>query len=190
MYLSSKMRFNLIKVHTILGVFFLPLAMMFLISGALYTFDVKGELEKLTYKVERQTPIVMTLDVVRPIVEQELAKRGIALPKNSPKMKRKKGRLQFRWSDMDHRIRFSLSADSNVGFLRISTPSLYHRFTQLHFANGSLLFKVIAAVMVAVLIVQFLMGIVVSLRSTKMRKLMLVSLFSGFGVFVILIVVG
>jgi len=190
MYLSSKLRFNLIKIHTMLGVFFLPLALMFLISGALYTFDVKGELEKLSYRVERQAPIVMTLDVVRPIVEGELAKRGIALPENSPKIKRKKGRLQFRWSDMDHRIRFSLSADPNIGFLRISTPSLYHRFAQLHFANGSLLFKIIAAVMVIVLIVQFLMGIVVSLRSPKMRKLMLVSLLTGFGVFAVLVVVG
>ncbi len=87
---------------------------------------------------------------------------------------------------MDHRICFSLSAGPTVGFLRISTPSLYHRFAQLHFANGSLLFNVIAAAMIVVLIVQFLMGIVVSLRSTIMRKLMFISLFSGF----VMLVVG
>ena len=47
----------LIKIHALLAAFILPVAIMFFVTGALYTWDIKGGYETATQELHLKKPI-------------------------------------------------------------------------------------------------------------------------------------
>ena len=44
-------RFTLIKIHMLLAAFIFPVAVMFLVTGGLYTWEIKGSYDEHEYDV-------------------------------------------------------------------------------------------------------------------------------------------
>jgi len=42
-------RMLIIQLHAVLACFFMPMALLYFISGALYSFDIKGDVDKQVY---------------------------------------------------------------------------------------------------------------------------------------------
>ncbi len=45
-------RSKIIRWHMLLAIFLLPLALIYFISGALYTLDIKGSIQKETFSLQ------------------------------------------------------------------------------------------------------------------------------------------
>jgi len=50
-------RSTLMKIHALLAAFILPAAVMFFVTGALYTWGIKGDYDTTTHKINLEKPL-------------------------------------------------------------------------------------------------------------------------------------
>ena len=62
------------KARSLLAAFILPIALMFFITGALYTWGIKGNYHKTTYEINLSNPLQDSLSVLVTLATKELTK--------------------------------------------------------------------------------------------------------------------
>ncbi|HEY3487799.1 MAG TPA: hypothetical protein VGL10_07010, partial [Gammaproteobacteria bacterium] len=79
-------RILLVQIHTVLAGFFFVTGFLFLITGGLMTFGLKGEDETAVYPLHLSEPMPQDRDSLLRLAEQELVARHMSLPKGKAKM--------------------------------------------------------------------------------------------------------
>lgn len=64
-------RSTLMKVHALLAAFILPAAIMFFVTGALYTWGIKGNYDTSTHELHLKKPIQGELDELITLAKKE-----------------------------------------------------------------------------------------------------------------------
>lgn len=181
------MTLALIRLHTILAGFFFPAALVFAITGGLYTFGNKGEYVSDNRSFSLELPITPDLDELKAqatrVISEEF-KRD--LPTGSVSMRKLGGAWQFEWTGS--RADFTLESTSTPGEYKASyKATTWHRyFVQLHKAKGGTPFKIMAGGLAIALISLFASGVAISLGRPQLRRLLTISFVGGLAAFVAL----
>ena len=176
-------RSTLMKTHTALAAFILPVAIMFFVTGAFYTWGVKGSYETTVYKLDLQKPIEEEVSKLVKLVTQELEKQNMETPSGQAKIKRMGTYFSLEWTGSNKDIILEPTKKPLIAKLKIKNTSWYRQFVQLHKAKGGTPFKVYATIFATALLLLLITGFVMAWQITKLRKITLFSASLGIVVF-------
>jgi hypothetical protein len=178
-------RSSLMKIHMLLAAFVLPVAIMFLITGGLYTWGQKGSYVSESVDLALDQPLADDEAVLTGLVRQALAERGLDTPSGGAKVKQAGTSYLFEWTGADMDIELEPTADPLVARLKIKDTTWYRHLVQLHKAKGGQLFKVLAAIFAISLLLILLSGFVMAMQLPKYRGQALAAMATGFAVFIL-----
>ena len=178
----------LMKVHTLLAVFLLPVAIMFFVTGALYIWEIKGEQEKYNHNINLETSFSGELTEFVLLTENKLNALNFPIPTGEPKIKEKGEKITFEWSGSAIEVKVETTPEMLIAKMEVKKSSWYRHLVQLHKAKGGLLFKLYATLLSIALLVLLLTGFIMAWQIPKLRKLTAVTTLSGLLVFLILVI--
>jgi hypothetical protein len=181
-------RSTLMKVHALLAAFILPVAIMFFVTGALYTWGIKGDYDTTTHEVNLNTPIQGELSELIAIVTEELKKHDIDTPTGKAKIKKIGDAFKLEWTGSKADVILEPTSKPLIAMLQIKETSWHRQFVQLHKAKGGEPFKAYAVIFATALLLLLISGFTMAWQMPKLRKLTLASALLGIAVFVAMVV--
>lgn len=181
-------RSTLMKAHALLAAFILPVAIMFFITGALYTWGIKGNYNTTAYELNLKKPIQGELAELVALATKELQKQNIDPPSGQPKIKKIGNSFKLEWTGSQMDIIVEPTSQPLIAMLQIKNTSWHRQFVQLHKAKGGTPFKVYAVAFAVALLLLLISGFVMAWQMPKLRKLTLASAIFGIVVFVVMVV--
>ena len=178
----------LMKAHAALAAFILPVAIMFFVTGAFYTWGVKGSYETTAHEVHLQKHIQSDLAELVTLATKELKKQNVEVPTGQAKIKKIGNAFMLEWTGSNRDVILEPTANPLIAKLKIKDTSWYRQFVQLHKAKGGGLFKVYAAVFAIALLCILITGFIMAWQTPKLRKLTLLSASSGIVAFIVMLV--
>jgi hypothetical protein len=183
-------RSTLMNAHVLLAAFILPVAIMFFVTGALYTWGIKGSYVTDAYKIDLLQPMQDERSELVALVKKELASRDLEPPRGQPKVKRMGSSFRLEWTGSNMDIILEPTSEPLVAKLAIKTTSLHRPFVQLHKAKGGEPFKVYATVFSIALLLLLVSGFMMAWQMPKLRKLAAASALLSVSMFVVMVVVS
>jgi hypothetical protein len=180
-------RVTLTKIHMLLAAFMFPVAFMFLLTGALYTWGVKGSYDSQVYDLQLSQPLASDQQSLLALTEAELQRQGITVPSGKAKLKTSGTSFQLEWTGSNRDVVLEPTADELLARLTVKDTSWYRHFVQLHKAKGAQLFKYYAAGLAIALFVILLSGFMMAWQVPKYRKLSGLCGIAGLFVFVLMV---
>lgn len=183
-------RLFLTKLHLVLAAFMFPAVLMFLATGALYTWGSKGAWHEETVAVTLDQPLASDEALLKQIALAELARRGLPAPSGTASVSEAGEPASLEWSGA--RSEASVKATDNplVAEVTVKQASFHRWLVQLHKAKGSTFFKAYATLLAGVLFLLVLSGVVMGLQSAPLRRLTIGSSLAGAGAFVGFVLLG
>lgn len=176
---------GIIKLHVFIAGFFLPCAVTFAITGALYTYNIKGDYQLQTASVMLDIPIDPGLSSLEEKTQEILLQNfgGAHLPSGKSGLRKAGTSWQFEWTGS--RADFTLEPTAEAGVYKaVYKRTSWHRFfVQLHKAKGGAVFKFLAGALAVGFILMFASGVLLALKNARLRPLLFVSLFLGLASF-------
>ncbi|WP_157533436.1 hypothetical protein ACJJIP_09895 [Microbulbifer sp. VTAC004] len=164
--MKSRNRLLWIKLHTYFSCFFLPIAILYIATGVLYLFDIKGGAEE-EYEYTLSLPEGLpkseteTLGVVSPLIEP----KQIALPSDFYLEDEYIG-----WYGYKREVYLEPNKDQNGATLHIKEHDLWHQFLLIHKGHAGPVFWLSAIMLGASLVFSLISGLVVAFAVPKFRK--------------------
>jgi hypothetical protein len=160
----------LVRIHLVIAAFLFPAAIMFALTGALYTWGITGsyDTEQETLVLER--PLEKDLERAVGLVVGELQERGLTAPTGSPKIKSAGTSWYLEWTGSSLDVLLEPTAEANAALLSIKTTTFYRQFVQLHKAKGGQLFKAYAALFAIVLFTLLASGFLMAWQMPRYRR--------------------
>lgn len=183
-------RIQLMKVHAVLAALTLPVAIMFMITGALYTWGIKGGYTNEVYDVQLTEELQPKLAPLTSLAILELDKLEIAHPTGNARVKTMGDAFILEWTGSTRDIRLEPSANKMVAKLTIKETSGYRNLVQLHKAKGGVVFKVYAAFFAIVMCLLLLSGFIMAWQTPKLKRITLGASVVGLGSFLLIVVVS
>ena len=179
-------RRRLIKIHIVLAAFFLPMGLMYPITGGLYGLGVKGAYDTTEHTLALDEPLPTELSGLVGLAEDELATRSIEPPSGKAGVKKGGTSYYFEWTGTRRDVQIHATDDPREARLLIKETNAHRFFVQLHKAKGGSLFKQYAAVWMGGLVLLFLTGGTMALTDKHHRKMALAAAAVGVVAFVAL----
>jgi len=178
---------TLMKVHVLLAAFILPVAIMFVVTGALYTWGIKGNYDTTTHELHLKKPVQGELAELVALAKKELKKQDIEAPSGKAKIKKIGTSFRLEWTGSNMDIILEPTSQPLVAKLEIKHTRWHRQFVQLHKAKGGTPFKVYAAVFAGALLLLLLSGFIMAWQLPKLRKLTLFSASFGIAMFIAMV---
>jgi len=182
----ARSRHYLIILHTALASFFLPMGIMYAITGGLYGLGTKGGYDTAEHTLELQQPVPGELSGLVALAERELDARGIAHPSGNAGVKKGGTSYYFEWTGSNRDVQIHPTTDPNVATLKIKDTDAHRYFVQLHKAKGGDVFKWFAAVWMVGLVLLFVSGGVMAWMVKPYRPVAAAFTIAGIAAFVAL----
>ncbi len=176
-------RANLINVHLFLATFIFPAVLMFLVTGGLYTWGIKGSYVTQDYPLTLTEPLSGDMSSLKSLVEKELQQLSLAAPTGSAKVKGSGSSLALEWTGSKRDISLAAGADPLSATLTVKETTWYRNLVQLHKAKGGQVFKVYAAFLAVGLFLILFTGFLMALQIPRYRRLTIISSLSGLVLF-------
>lgn len=183
-------RATITKLHLLLAAFLFPVALMFLITGGLYTWGIKGSYVTDKVAVRLDAPLVKTEGELIALVTAQLKQRSIDLPSGEAKIKPGGTSWQFEWTGSARDVVLEPTANPRIATLKIKETTWYRNLVQLHKAKGGQLFKVYAAALAIGLFVILASGFVLAWQAPALRRMANISVASGAVLFVLVVLLS
>ena len=183
-------RVFLVKLHMGLAAFILPVALMFFITGGLYTWGIKGSYEIEAYNMQLKQPMQSNKAWLTQMVTTELAKRDTEIPSGTAKIKKAGNSFYFEWTGAKLDISLEPTRNPFVARLKIKKTRWHRLFVQLHKAKGGMAFKVYAAILAGSLVILFITGFIMAWQLKKYRPLLISSTVAGVISFIVMVAVS
>lgn len=180
-------RYTLMKVHALLAAFILPVAIMFFVTGALYTWGIKGDYDTTTHEINLHSPIQAELSELVTIATEELKKHNIEAPTGKAKIKKIGEAFKLEWTGSKVDVIIEPTSKPLIATLQIKQTSWHRQFVQLHKAKGGDPFKVYAVVLATALLLLLISGFTMAWQTPKLRRLTLASALFGIAVFIAMV---
>ena len=168
-------RAQLINLHLIVASFFLPFALMFLVTGALYTISIKGTSIARQETVALTAPLPTELGPLVTAASAVLKEKGIAQPTGDASLRKVGSAVQLEWGGTSRDVTFRQGPLPTEAVLEIKEHTAYRKLVQLHKAKGNVFAKAVSIVWAIGLALIFASGIPMAFASPKHRKLALIS---------------
>ncbi len=176
----------LIKIHTVLAAFFLPVGIMYAVTGGLYTWGITGNYNSQEYLLELGKPVPVDLSSLTALAEEELAKKAIPFPTGGARIRKVGTSYALEWSGSRRDIEISPTPDFGVARVKIKETTPHRFFVQLHKAKAGAGFKVYAAIWAIGLLGLFLSGGLMAFFAKPYRKLAGVAAGLGLASFILM----
>jgi len=179
-------RSRIIYVHMLLAALILPILLMYLISGMLYTFDVKGHIKKQRIDIVLLQPVPLRLDEFAAITEKSLVQHDLPVPEGEMSLKKKKTSYLFRWGGLKYTVSVKTTKNPKVLKMTVRERNFLTQVMRIHRAEAGMVFKVIPSILLVGMLLVLLSGIYMALSIPKFRKSVLYSM--GFSMVLLLII--
>jgi len=173
-------RMSVIKLHVILACFFMPMALLYFISGALYSFDIKGSVDKQVYTVALDRPFAPDLEQLSESVTMALDEHNLSPPTGNPVIRKKRGSYEYRWGDLKRLVAVQPTDDPLKVQLTYRQRSPLTQIMRVHRAEAGSVIKTFSLSMVAALLFILGSGVFLAVGMPKLRRTALLSLGTGF----------
>ncbi|MBJ7498293.1 MAG: PepSY domain-containing protein [Sphingopyxis sp.] len=160
----------LVRWHMLVAAFLFPAILMFLVTGALYTWGSKGEYVVTDHEVALAAPLTDDPAALKLVAEKALGDRGLAVPTGGASVKKVGDAIQFEWTGANRDIVLEAKGEATTAKLTVRETGWHRFFVQLHKAKGGTPFKVYAAVVALGLFFLVTSGLLVAMRVPNMRR--------------------
>lgn len=160
----------LVRWHMLVAAFLFPAIILYLLTGALYTWGAKGDYVTTDHVIALSAPLRDDKAALQAIVVQELAIRDIAPPTGNATVKPAGDSFQLDWSGSRRDVTLEPGDSATSAKLIVKETGWHRFFVQLHKAKGGTPFKIYAAVLALGLFFLVTSGLVVALRVPNMRR--------------------
>ena len=184
-------RVFLTKLHLIAAAFMFPAMLMFLLTGALYTWGNKGAWEETSATITLSQPYE-TLDEngLRKIAIDALTAEGLPEPSGSANVEGEGSETKLSWSGARSEASVKASDNPMAAQVELKGASVHRLFVQLHKAKGSTAFKIYATTLAFVLFLLVLSGVIMGLQVKALRKLTITTSALGLAAFAGFVALG
>ncbi|MEZ5502060.1 MAG: hypothetical protein R3E50_05155 [Halioglobus sp.] len=172
-------RMLVIKIHAFLACFFIPMATLYFVSGALYTFDVKGSIDKQVFTLALDRPFAPDLAQLSDVATTALRQRDLALPSGDPSISKKKGAYVYRWGDLKYLVELKPGKDPLAVELTYRQRSPLAQVMRVHRAEAGSLIKGLSLSMAVALLTILATGVYLAVGLPKLRRPALLALGAG-----------
>lgn len=180
----------LTKLHLVFAAFMFPAVLMFLVTGALYTWGNKGAWHEETVSFGHPMPATE-------LTEAQLTQTALAaiedkgLPEPSGSLSITTGPdVSLSWTGARSEVSLVAGDQPNLTDVTVKQASFHRWLVQLHKAKGSTWFKVYATALAIVLFLLVASGLIMGLQVKSMRRLTAISSIAGLGAFVGFVALG
>ena len=180
-------RLFLMKAHALLAAFILPVAVMYIVTGALYTWGEKGSYEKQAHEISVSQALEPELESMLALAKSELDKLAVSYPEGKPKIKKYGNHFLLEWTGSSKDIILEPTNNQLVAKLTVKETTWYRNLVQLHKAKGGEAFKVYAAILSVALLLLLISGFVMAWQTPKLKNSTLVTTLVGAVSFVVFI---
>lgn len=163
-------RATLTKVHMLLAAFMFPVALMFLVTGGLYTWGISGDYETTDHKVTLSAPMMNDEKALSTLAATELAKLGVAPPSGNPRVRSIGDNYNLEWSGSQRDVLLAPTDNPLEAKLTVKETSWYRHLVQLHKAKGGTLFKLYAAALAVALFILLGTGFLMAWKVPSYRR--------------------
>ena len=183
-------RVFLTKLHLVTAALMFPAVLMFLITGALYTWGNKGAWYEDAATVDIGVPLASLDEAeMQAAARRILAERDLPEPSGNLAVTTGEG-ASLTWNGARSEIELAPGDTAGSVNATIREASLHRWLVQLHKAKGSTAFKVYASALAAVLALLVFSGVVMGLQVRALRKLTIGSSLAGLAAFVGFVLLG
>lgn len=177
-------RLTLMKTHALLAAFILPVAIMFGVTGSLYTWGIKGNYSNEVHSIELREPLKPDASSLTKLAQSQLEVLNIPTPEGKPKLKIYGSHFLLEWTGSSKDLILEPGDNPQTAKLTVKHTNWYRNFVQLHKAKGGTAFKVYAAVFAIVLGLLLISGFMMAWLTPKLRVATLASSGIGFIAFI------
>jgi hypothetical protein len=175
----------LLLSHVLVGGFFLPVAFLFAITGALYTYGIKGDYLTKTVLLTPAYPVGETLEPLITLATETLNIQKLKAPTGNPALKKVGTSWQFEWTGTAHDIVIEPTNTPGDVNVQIKKTSWHRHFVQLHKAKGGWPFKLLAALFAIGLMGLFVSGLLIAQSQPRLKRIWLYSAALGTTTFIL-----
>lgn len=173
------------RTHNYVSMFFLPVALLYAVTGGLYIMGVHGGADrKEIIEVATAQPLAQDAKALQTFVGAQLQDRKLRLPEGDAQF----GRGTFIWGQPSgyHVMLEPLKGSTGTRIVCI-TPASYSRLVFLHKAKCGTPFKALGIAFAIAMTLIYLSGLVIGWRAVSRRRTFLATLAAGALVTVILV---
>ena len=163
---------------------------MFLVTGGLYQYEMKGSYNVQTHTVTLSEPLKPDLSAALAVADRELKSRDIPLPTGKAGIKKAGSGWELEWTGANRDVVLQPTADPAAAKLVVRDTTWYRRLVQLHKAKGGPAFKAYAAAWAGGLLLLFSSGLVLAWQMPNIRRLAIGALIAGLASFIVLVALG
>lgn len=179
-------RSNIIRWHMLLASFLLPLALIYFISGALYTLDIKDSIQKETFSLELEKPFKPDIEILTLELTKALNEKKLFIPDANPTLKKQNSHYKLKWSDLKYSVTAVATKNSKILKVTHRQRSLLTQFMRIHRAEAGSMFKALSLILVIGLILLFTSGVYMALSVSQYKRSSIVAIFFGLLTFIII----
>jgi hypothetical protein len=161
---------TLLNIHLLLAAFLFPIALMFGLTGGLYTLDIKGDYRDTVQVLPLEAPLQPDLAALTALATNTLQAQGEALPSGDARLRKVGTSFELEWTGVDRDVVFRPTADPAVAQLVIKDTGFWRHFVQLHKAKGNTLARAISVFWAIGLIVILATGLLMAWRAPAWRR--------------------
>lgn len=183
-------RSTLMKIHALLAALILPVALMFFVTGALYTWGIKGSYEKTVHTIELTQALQPQLHDMQALVIDKLDTLSLPPPTGNAKVKQLGTSFSLEWTGSNRDVILEPTQNQLTARLTIKDTSWYRNLVQLHKAKGGTPFKVYAAFLASALIILLLSGFIMAWKTPRLRTPSVIASAVGIVMFVCMVVLS
>ena len=172
-------RLQIMKIHALLAAFILPVAVMFAITGSMYTWGIKGSYSNDVYNIELKQALTADVAALTKLAESELKSINISVPEGKPKLKTYGNHFLLEWTGSSKDLILEPSDNEQLARLTIKHTSWYRNLVQLHKAKGGTAFKVYAAIFATALGLLLVSGFIMAWQTPRLKAATITSALIG-----------
>lgn len=184
--MKAKVRLTWMKLHAYFSCFFLPLTLIYILSGVLYLCGIKGDVKHQASYLLTQSSVIENQQQAEQFVKPLLVTKGhSSLP--SDYFPDGSGHS---WYGYKHEVVLQLDNDKKPIELVVKEHDIWLKLLIIHKGYAGLVFWLLAIGLGISLTFSLLSGVVISLQMPQIKKTSLMMLFAGTATFIVAFIAG
>lgn len=172
--------------HAYLAMFFLPAVILFAVTGSLYIFGVKGDLNTKSYQIQLSQslprPLALNIEAQEKVMVDYAREHGIEVPEG----KAQKGRMGVTLGNpAGYHLVLIPDRTENSAELQVNQPGLYYKIVLLHKAKCGWVFKSFGVATGICLVLLYVSGIILIWKNIRLKNKALI--LCGIGLLAIIV---
>lgn len=181
---------TLLNIHLILAAWLFPIALMFALTGGLYTLSIKSGYTERVESVALAAPLTADLAGLTAAATAALAERGEELPSGSASVRKAGTSFELEWTGVARDVTLRPTSDPARAELIVKDTKPWRHFVQLHKAKGNALARAISVTWAIGLIVILGTGLLMALNVRVYRGRLLGAGAAGIATFLAYVFLG